>query len=422
MANTLIQIKRSLTTANAVGLANGELAYTANGDVLWIGSNNQTIAIAGVRNPGTLTANQALVANSTSGIDKVIVGNVVINQLTANGSQGTAGYVLASAGAGGNAYWVDSNTFIGAGGANTQVQFNNSGSHAGSPGLTFDYLTNVFSVGNSISISTATINSTFYTGTANNADYLGGSLAANYVQNTDSRTLSGNLTFTGANLVVTGTNTYITSNVTITAANVDAIGSVFNARDINLSGNLTVSGTLTTINTTSLEVKDPLIVLATDNISTDLNDIGFYGLYSNSTATWYSGLYKEHGTALNAPLFKLFATDTAPTTTVNNAAPNYTIGTLNAYLQSGALVSNTSTVNITANSTINVNITANSLSLSSALGVGSGGTGLNTLSAGALLYGNSTGPMGALSIAANGNILQVTDNLPAWGSIDAGTF
>ena len=422
MANTLIQIKRSLTTANAVGLANGELAYSANGDVLWIGSNSTTIAIAGVRNPGTLTANQALVANATSEIDKVIVANVVVNQITANGSQGTAGYVLATSGPGANAHWINPSSFIGAGGANTQVQYNNSGSHAGSTGLTFDYLTNVFSVGNSISISTATINSTIYTGTANNANYLGGVIAANYVQNTDSRTLSGNLVFTGANLDITGANLNITSNVTITAANVDATGAVFNARDINLSGNLTVSGTLTTINTTSLVVKDPLIVLAKDNTTTDLNDIGFYGLYSNSTATWYSGLYKEHGTALDAPLFKLFASDVEPTTTVNNAAPNYTIGTLYAYLQSGALVSNTSTVSITANSTVNVNITANSITLSSALGVGSGGTGLNTIAAGSLVYGNSTGPMGELSVAANGNILQVVGNLPAWGSIDAGTF
>jgi len=68
-------------------------------------------------------------------------------------------------------------------------------------------------VGNS-SVNT-TINSTSFTGTANNSLYLGGTAAASYVQNTDSRTLSGNLTFTGANLSVLGTNTYITSNVVI---------------------------------------------------------------------------------------------------------------------------------------------------------------------------------------------------------------
>lgn len=103
--SNLIQIKRSLNTANATGLANGELAYTANGDVLFIGSNSGIVAIAGARTPGTLTANQALVANGTSGIDKVIVANAVVTTLTANGTTGTSGQVLSSNGT--VAYWSD---------------------------------------------------------------------------------------------------------------------------------------------------------------------------------------------------------------------------------------------------------------------------------------------------------------------------
>jgi hypothetical protein len=56
------------------------------------------------------------------------------------------------------------------------------------------------------------INSTAFSGTANNATNLGGVAAASYVQNTDSRILSGNLNFTG-------TNTYFSGKVTH-AANV----------------------------------------------------------------------------------------------------------------------------------------------------------------------------------------------------------
>lgn len=99
----LIQIKRSLTTANASGLANGELAYTANGDVLFIGSNSTVVAIGGARTPGTLTANQALVANATSGIDKVIVANAVVTRVYANGSHGSSQALLANST--GGAYW-----------------------------------------------------------------------------------------------------------------------------------------------------------------------------------------------------------------------------------------------------------------------------------------------------------------------------
>jgi hypothetical protein len=64
------------------------------------------------------------------------------------------------------------------------------------------YTINPIYVGNSsVNVS---INSTSFSGTANNANNLGGTAAANFVQNTDSRTLSGNLNFTGANVAFTG--------------------------------------------------------------------------------------------------------------------------------------------------------------------------------------------------------------------------
>jgi hypothetical protein len=73
-------------------------------------------------------------------------------------------------------------------------------------------------VGNS-SVNT-TINSTAFTGTANNSNYLGSVAAASYVQNNASRTLSGNLYFTGtnnvfaANTVKIGTSTIAANGYT----------------------------------------------------------------------------------------------------------------------------------------------------------------------------------------------------------------
>ena len=107
MAN-LIQIKRSATTAIPSSLGDGELAYTSNGDILYIGApdgSNTVTAISGKRYPGTLTANQALVANSTSGIDKVIVANLQPTGIYANGALGTSGQVLSSNGTG--VYWAN---------------------------------------------------------------------------------------------------------------------------------------------------------------------------------------------------------------------------------------------------------------------------------------------------------------------------
>ena len=109
MANK-IQIKRSTSNATVTGLSNGELAFTANGNVFYIGDpagSGNSIRIGGEQSPGTLTANQALVANSTSGIDKIIVANAAVSQLNANGATGTAGQVLTSAGANVSPYWAN---------------------------------------------------------------------------------------------------------------------------------------------------------------------------------------------------------------------------------------------------------------------------------------------------------------------------
>lgn len=137
MATNLIQIKRSLTTATPATLANGEFAYTANGDVLYIGSNGGIVAVGGARNPGILTANQALVANATSGIDKVITANAVVTTLTANGSTGTSGQILTSNGTA--AYWSSpaSSSFTLAGDSGSDT-FNTGGTltFTGANGLT----------------------------------------------------------------------------------------------------------------------------------------------------------------------------------------------------------------------------------------------------------------------------------------------
>lgn len=81
MAN-LIQIKRSTANATVPSLSAGELAYTANGDVLFIGHPDGVsgnIRIGGEQTPGVLTANQAIVANSTSGVDSLITGSFTLN-------------------------------------------------------------------------------------------------------------------------------------------------------------------------------------------------------------------------------------------------------------------------------------------------------------------------------------------------------
>lgn len=89
MAGT-IQIKRSASTATPSALDFGELAWSSNSQTISIGREDgdtaNLVAIGGIRTPGTLTANQALVANSTSFINEVKAANLHIGTLksTAN--------------------------------------------------------------------------------------------------------------------------------------------------------------------------------------------------------------------------------------------------------------------------------------------------------------------------------------------------
>jgi hypothetical protein len=406
MAN-LIQIKRSLTTATAPSLANGELAFTANGDHLFIGSNGASITIAGKFNPGVLTANQALVANGTSGIDKIITANAVVTTLTANGSTGTAGQVLNSNGT--VAYWADpaSSSFTIAADSGTSDTFNTGETltFVGGNGLT-----------TTVSNNQITIDATAGTdgGLASNATGLfvvaGSGLVTNstgvHVGSANGINVQADTVglTTGSTLTVNSTGVHVNSALSIT--------------DLSLSGNLTVLGTLSTIDTTNLTVQDSLIELANGNATTDILDIGLYGQFGSSGAK-YTGLFRD----ATDGVYKLFTgSQTEPTTTVDTAAAGYTTATLQAFLTSGGLVSNSTAVTLTANSTLAVNITANSLSLSTPLAVTSGGLGLSSIATGAILVGNGSGTATVLSAATDGFVLQSNGTSVVYGTLDGGTF
>lgn len=115
--------------------------------------------------------------------------------------------------------------------------------------------------------------------------------------------------------------------------------------NLTVIGNLVVEGSTTTVGTDTLTVKDPLIVLANNNTSTDAVDIGFYGKYTPSGTTLYSGLFREALTG-KYRLFKDLQVE--PTTTVNTSGTGYAQATLIAALEGNV------TGNVTGNLTGNV--------------------------------------------------------------------
>ena len=67
-----------------------------------------------------------------------------------------------------------------------------------------------------------------------------------------------------------------------------------------------------------------MIKLAKENTSSDVIDIGFYGLYGSSAT--YSGLFRDANDSGKWKLFKDLTVE--PTTTVDTSHASYTLGTI----------------------------------------------------------------------------------------------
>ena len=118
--------------------------------------------------------------------------------------------------------------------------------------------------------------------------------------------LDGTLTITGGD----GITTSIVANTSEVVIDVD--DTVFRSNtegtitgtqkvqsDVEISGNLTVQGTTTYVNTAIYATTDSLIELAANNTTGDVVDIGFYGLHQNTSTSGVdvTGLVRNAGTS-----------------------------------------------------------------------------------------------------------------------------
>jgi len=106
-------------------------------------------------------------------------------------------------------------------------------------------------------------------------------------QDLDTAGDSGTGSIDSQSLTISGTSNQITtvaSNQGITIGLPD---------NVTIAGNLTVAGTQTTVSSTTVNVADPMLSLATNNGSADAVDIGFYGLYDTSGSQIYTLVYLE---------------------------------------------------------------------------------------------------------------------------------
>ena len=104
---------------------------------------------------------------------------------------------------------------------------------------------------------------------------------------------------------------------------VDTNRDITNLRNVSLTGNLTVAGTTTTINSTTVSVADSMFKYASTNPS-DAIDMGWYGPYDvNTGTTKYSGMFRD---STDGKLHAFTGTQTEPATTVDTSATGYAKG------------------------------------------------------------------------------------------------
>ena len=269
-----------------------------------------------------------------------------------------------------------------------------------------------------------------------------GSLVVNNANITSDLTINGNtvlgnsssdvvsfIASVNTSIVPAANNTYDLGSTDKRYANVYANDVIsYSARiglgGLTVDGDLTVTGNLTSIEVQTLKVEDPLLHLAVNNEISDTVDIGFIGHYSNDAGSTrrHTGLFRD-ATDGRFHLFDNYVDPSIETggNIIDVSNNTFRTASLVAYIQSGALVSNSTAVAITSNGSVSVSITANSLTLGTALNVASGGTGNQSFTNNAVLFGYGTGAIQQAS-GANGQVLQIVNDVPTFGSLDGGSF
>jgi hypothetical protein len=135
----------------------------------------------------------------------------------------------------------------------------------------------------------------------------------------------------GATLTLDGSTSIGPSQINVLADATIGTGVAFKAvildtnkdfsgiRNLTLTGDLTVSGTTTTVNSTTVAVADGMFHYAANNTSNAV-DFGWYGQYVDSSVTYYSGMFRD---ATDNKMRFFTSTQVEPTTTVDTTGTGY---------------------------------------------------------------------------------------------------
>jgi len=203
------------------------------------------------------------------------------------------------------------------------------------------------------------------------------------------------LTFSGSGDVAVAGDLQVTGNDIKSSTGATAI--TLSGANVTVAGDLTVNGTTTVVNSTTVTIADSLLKLAKDNTGNTI-DTGFYAEYVVSATTKYAGLFRD---VTDSNKFKLFQDlEVEPSATVNTAHASYAIGTLVANLTGGTISS-----------------------LATDLAVADGGTGASTFTTNGVLYGDGANAIKVTAAGTSGYFLYSNAGTPDWTNVvDGGTY
>ena len=389
MANTVIQLKYSESTATPTSLNVAEPAYSNNSNKLFIGlAGNQVIAIGGKYYTDLVDA--ATDANTVSTIVKrdasgIFSATAVRASLFGNANTAAAWQTARTIGVSGDANGTVS--IDGSANANIPLTLGSTGVSAGTYGGATQIPTFVVDAKGRL------------TSAANVAISTSLSIAGD--TGTDTVALNGGtLTFEGGD-GITSAVTNDKASFAVDNTVIRTSGNQTISGDLAVTGNLVISGNTITQDVETMKVEDSLIQLAANNAA-DAVDIGFFGQY-NDGSTKYTALFRD---ASDSGKYKLLTGGTTIPSAANSVDPStYSTATLVA------------------------NITGGTVSgLSADIAVADGGTGAGTFTGGAILIGNGTGALQTLAnstytltggLAAANTISSLT--VDAYGRVTAAT-
>lgn len=380
MANTNIYIKRSSTHDRPSSLAAGEFGYSYTSNTLFFGTPDGTgvVNVGGVFYTGMLDAATAAATPSTI-VERDATGNASFNYVFAN----IVGTIIGNA---------ESATKL----LNSR-NFSLDGDDVTAAAISFDGTSDVTLVAN---LNVTGVTSGTYGGVTQipviTVDDKG---RLSYAANVDVATtlsyqgdtgtgsldlLTDTLDFDGGDgitSVVDGANNKVTYSVDNTVIRTNGVPVQTINSDLNITGNVHVSGNTFYTNVTTLNVADPLIYLASNNYSSDIVDIGFAGNYFDGTTQRHTGLLRRHGT--NEMYAFTNYDEEFENNTLNIANPSLVLANLHASLTGGKIYG-----------------------LANTIGVLDGGTGQSSFNNGSILVGNGSG---ALQVLANTTYVQTGD-------------